>query len=891
MPPTPPDYSWLSETVAQCLKVPVGTLDAKASLTRYGMDSLAAVEIATAIGAALECDMPDTLLIDCPSIAALERYLDRMQDSGQSGAGEALSLRDQMLADCVLPAAIDPRAAAPAPAVQAILLTGATGFLGAHVLTALLQETEAVVFCLTRPSSAGDGRARIRKALAGYDIGDAAFDSRLRIVDGDLQEPALGLSAQAFDDLGREIDAIYHCAAAVNWTFSYAGLRDTNVLATRELLRLACTHKRKAFHFVSSAGVCFSTAGPREIGEEDDMLPFLDGIHLGYAQSKCVAETLVRRASERGLPAAIYRPTLLTGAAQSGISNTGDMLSLLIKSCIEMRCAPDLDWLLDCCPVDHAATAIVKLSRVSDDSLRVFHLANPVARHWRESVLWMNLYGYPIRLVSYRSWLAKLALDAESPAHPLHLLRSFFLARRAGADDLTLPQLYEEGKKSRFRCEQTNLLLAALSVHCPSLNAALLERYFMRFISQRFLPGAAGADAPAAVAVALDGEFFTTILRRFHRDESIQVAEVCVRNTVSEHSIISELTSWKYGHMTGLRHCSVATAGGNSVLPARLELMVKMKPKDDEAMAVGESVAALCGDDLGFAFSRFKERAGLALCHQRELAIYEQQDERFVRHAPVLFGSVSDDSQRAWILVLEKLEGMLLMDSADDISGWHRAPIDAAVRGIAEVHAIWYRREPELMAETWLGPVFSAAAMSEMKTLWVALANHSERYFAAAAGCSLRALQQRLIVDLDAWWPALENLPRTLIHNDFNPRNIALRETVAGLRLCAYDWELATLGVPQHDLAEFLCFVLTPDVESSEVLHFLELHRLGLQDASGQAIDAQSWLLGFRLSLYDLIINRFPMYAMIHRLRKQGFLQRVVRTWRTLYELFPYRSD
>ena len=49
-----------------------------------------------------------------------------------------------------------------------------------------------------------------------------------------------------------------------------------------------------------------------------------------------------------------------------------------------------------------------------------------------------------------------------------------------------------------------------------------------------------------------------------------------------------------------------------------------------------------------------------------------------------------------------------------------------------------------------------------------------------------------------------------LIHNDFNPRNLALRREVGGWRLCAYDWELATIGVPQHDCAEFLCFVLPP---------------------------------------------------------------------------------
>ena len=134
------------------------------------------------------------------------------------------------------------------------------------------------------------------------------------------------------------------------------------------------------------------------------------------------------------------------------------------------------------------------------------------------------------------------------------------------------------------------------------------------------------------------------------------------------------------------------------------------------------------------------------------------------------------------------------------------------------------------------------------------------------------------------WWRGLEKDPRTLIHNDFNPRNITFRETGAGLCLCAYDWELATLGVPQHDLAELLCFVLTPRSTADEVDHSVELHRASLERATGRSIDSARWRAGFELSLDDLLINRFGMYAMIHTVRPLLFLERVVRTWWTIHE-------
>jgi len=883
--------AWLMTTVARCLKLPVRELKAGVPLTRYGLDSLAAVEITTAIASELDCKVPESLLLDFPSIESLECYMEAVRGGTQPGAEEPESARNQMLADSALPLEIDPGSARPPEIARSILLTGATGFLGAYMLRALLRETQAVVYCLSRPGVNGDSRTRIRQALAFDGIRDASFDSRIRFVLGNIQEPRLGLSTAQFDELGRDIDAVYHCAAAVNWVHSYAGLRDANVLGTRELLRLACQHKRKPFHFVSSVGVCYSSAGPGEVSECHDMLPYLDGIHLGYAQSKCVAETLVRRASERGLPAAIYRPTLISGDGQSGVSNTDDILSRLIKGCIQMRCAPDLDWILDCCPVDHVADAIVGLSRNGVDSLRVFHLVNPVPRHWRESILWMNLYGYPIRLVPYRSWLARLAAESDTPAHPLYPLRLFFLSRPAGAGGLTLPELYEEGRKSRLRCEDTRSELASKALACPPLNSRLLDRYFTSFIDRGFLPAVTRAGDRPDATFALDRNFFAAILRGSRGDDAVRISEVSAQTDVSEHSIISELTSWKYGRAAGLRRYSVATCARDGMPSGNLELMVKIKPQDEEVMEVGEGVAALCGDELGRAFARFKRRTGLALCHLRELAIYQQQDQRFLRHTPAVYGTVRNDRLHAWIVVLENLENMELMDAVDDISGWRREHIEAALRGIAEIHAIWYGREPELMAQPWLGEVFSAAGMAEMKELWIALADHSDRYFADAAGFSVRSLQHELIAGVGDWWRPLETLPRTLIHNDFNPRNIALRKTGDGLRLCAYDWELAALGVPQHDLAELLCFVLTPRYSREEVLRYLDVHRLALQQATNRTIDPDSWHLGFRLSLYDLILNRFPMYAMVHRLRQQKFLHRVVGTWRMLYEFFPHRPE
>lgn len=207
-----------------------------------------------------------------------------------------------------------------------------------------------------------------------------------------------------------------------------------------------------------------------------------------------------------------------------------------------------------------------------------------------------------------------------------------------------------------------------------------------------------------------------------------------------------------------------------------------------------------------------------------------------------------------------------------------------AIRGLASLHAIWFGREAELRCTPWIGHVPSAVSMVEMSDLWSALAEHAAPAFSSWADPAIAAIQRRLIAEIGEWWPDMERGPRTLIHHDFNPRNICLRPGPRALRLCAYDWELATIGAPQRDLAELLCFVLPPDAPAAEIALWMEHHRRALSIETGSPIDPALWRLGFRAAVYDLLVNRLAMYALVHRIRRQTFLPRVVRTWRRLYE-------
>jgi thioester reductase-like protein len=650
----------------------------------------------------------------------------------------------------------------------------------------------------------------------------------------------------------------------VNWIQPYSALRTSNVLPLKELLRLACRTKAKPFHFVSTLGVGYSSAGLQEIDECSDAFRDLDGIPLPYAQSKLVAEALVRAAGERGLPTTIFRPSFISGHSVNGISNDSDFISALIKGCIQMSAAPDLDWRLDATPVDFTANAVLRLTTGNkpEPGCRVFHIANPHGRYWRELVLWMNLYGYPIQLLPYEEWLRRFRA-LEIPDFSLRPLAPFFERR--------LPLRYEESVRRRIRQDRSLSALRDAGLDCPELSPELIERYFATFIRHGFL------DAPRNISDRRRAAGHTDVFKSIFRAGMVE--SVCPVEFQAGSSIINELTSWKYRGSVGLHAYRLKLRG-----QVPFDVVVKTKSASSETSKIGETVARLCNMKLGQAYAEFSDCLGVANSEERELKIYQHAPKRLRRFMPRFYGGYQSDCQT--VLVLERLSDVALMNGVDCGDAWKPNFINAAIDGLAEIHATGYGRTDDLVREIVVGPYPTRESMLEARPLWLSLAEHAKPLFEP---------WMEELADSDAWiqnlgdsWTIIESMPRTLIHNDFNSRNIALRRTSAGLRLCAYDWELATLGLPQHDLAELLCFVLGPETKAEDLEAYLERHRQALSAISDVPIDKASWRRGFALCLEDLMINRFAAYALIHRFQPQRFLERVVRTWTSLYRQVSY---
>ncbi|WP_250657928.1 phosphotransferase [Alkalimarinus coralli] len=383
----------------------------------------------------------------------------------------------------------------------------------------------------------------------------------------------------------------------------------------------------------------------------------------------------------------------------------------------------------------------------------------------------------------------------------------------------------------------------------------------------------------------LNPQFFQRIMRKQFESEHLTVgtAEPIVHESKGS-SIITELTAHKVNKILGHFPYSLSLQNDLGKEETK-DVMVKVKPLDAEVIMMLNSMAAMCDPRLAQEYNRYKDQLGFRGCHQRELAVMTQKDPRFTRNSPLVYGVYENEEREAYLIVEELMTDMVLMDSADDVTGWTNEHIKAAIKGISEVHSIWFGREEELRQQPWIIDAPTKESRVEKQRLWEMLGVHAREEFPEWFSDDDLVRYRDLVKAMPKLWDRLESMPKTLIHNDFNPRNIAFRKTSDGLRLCAYDWELATVHLPQYDVAELMAFTLTGDFTRADIDELVEYHRLELEKNTGVEIDAAGWRDGFSLCIVDLLVTRMSLYAMAHTFRHYKFMERVHSSFRRLLEI------
>ena len=337
-------------------------------------------------------------LLSTPTVRGMA---DSLADEDGAPA-DAPSLRDDArLGDLVVGQRREPRDAT-------VLLTGATGFLGSHLLDELMAAGRRVC-CLVRADSEPDGRERIRHALEKFSLDPARVDEA-EICVGDLSRPDLGLKDRT---LAFSVSEVYHAAAHINFVVPYHTVKRTNVDGLRRLLGF-CAVNRTPLRLMSTMGVFGPDCTSRVIGE--DAVPGDPAsLGIGYSQSKWVAEHLALQARDAGLPVTIHRIGRIAGHSRTGACRHDDFFWLQLKSFAalggyprDLVDAPAIDLL----PVDYVARTVVRLSSAKPDN-ETWHLFHSEGLGWPTIIEAIRSEGYAVEPTALSAWMAELERQTE----------------------------------------------------------------------------------------------------------------------------------------------------------------------------------------------------------------------------------------------------------------------------------------------------------------------------------------------------------------------------------------------------------------------------------------------------------------------------------------------
>ncbi|MGK4579677.1 AMP-binding protein [Kitasatospora sp. HPMI-4] len=296
-----------------------------------------------------------------------------------------------------------------------VLLTGATGYLGRHLLTEFVKRG-ARVTCLVRGEHDADAARRLGfegEGIGGEGVGSGGIGGGgVEVVAGDIDREDLGLSRAGLDR-ARAAHVVVHAAADVRLVASPAKLEETNHAAVRRLLAWIDSQSPSArFHHVSTLAVAGGVDGPpRRFGEAD--LWIGQSFRTPYERAKFGAEESVRAWAASGRQCYVHRSGHIAAHSRTGAfqRNIGDnRIYQLVRGYVLAGAAPRRPaTAFAFSHVDTVAAGIAAIATNPYSAPGAYHVETPYEVPHDELVGWLVGHGYPIVLTDEDTFARAMA--------------------------------------------------------------------------------------------------------------------------------------------------------------------------------------------------------------------------------------------------------------------------------------------------------------------------------------------------------------------------------------------------------------------------------------------------------------------------------------------------
>ncbi|OHW95844.1 putative male sterility protein [Colletotrichum incanum] len=427
---------FIREGLIQALSKKV-QLDDDTDFFSLGLDSLQAIQMRSDILRTVDVGdnkLGQTVVFDHPSINKLSAYLYSLS-TGEGGEAE-IPVESEMRELIEKYGNFAPIELAPR---SSIAVTGATGSLGAHIVTKLAADpTIKAIYCFTRARSNKDAARRVKSSLIQrrlYHALPASSRRKLVALATDLADPKLGLSEETYDQVKQDLRLVIHAAWSVNFNMRLSSFEKSNIAGVNHLIAL-CKEAGNAgtgapspasFNFCSSVStVARATTLP--VPEAVPDLEWAQG--MGYAQSKVVAEHLCARATRAGIKSRVLRIGQIVADTQHGVWNATEAIPLMLQTAITVGALPRLQETPSWLPVDTVAQGVVDIS-LSDADGVFTNVANPKMFSWTNDLLpSLKAAGLEFEEVEPKEWIRRLRVSNPDPAaNPPIKLVDFFASK------------------------------------------------------------------------------------------------------------------------------------------------------------------------------------------------------------------------------------------------------------------------------------------------------------------------------------------------------------------------------------------------------------------------------------------------------------------------------
>ena len=471
-PPENELESTLCDIASQILKVvPYGT---NHNFFEHGGDSLKAILFASiAHQKGLNVDVQ--ALFNYPVIKDLSDHILNNTETGQNIPVKEWNTITKQLQQMSWPGKNDEHIR-----TGPVLLTGATGFLGAHILAELLETTDDDVWCIVRGSSEKNSRERLESVLCLY-FGSSflsAFERRLHVLHGDLTKKMLGLSADQYLFLSTTITCVIHAAANVKHYGPYDEFYRDNVLATSKMIEL-CQQAHAHLIYISTTSVSGFNLNQHDTAPvfTEHSLYYGQDMSNVYVYSKFQAEVLVLEALHYGLSGCIARMGNLTNRIKDGLfqwNSTTNAFAQRMAAMMTLGAYPEKikDMHIEFTPVDEAAKAVVLLS-VNICGNSVFHIMNPHMVRLSDVAKTFTENGSVLIPLTNEQFHELLHADTEAAQ----------AAREAFVNEIDADGTLQLTGSAQVDCQESVNLLAKYGFQWKKIDTCYIKKY-LQFLRQ-----------------------------------------------------------------------------------------------------------------------------------------------------------------------------------------------------------------------------------------------------------------------------------------------------------------------------------------------------------------------------------------------------------------------